>query len=382
MVLLLINLEGINMQPLNIRHANLVNTPNYYVSGGQYNHALATGDLVSPEVTTTPTASGIEQYMVVRVFGSVTNSHASQVANITPFGAANLIQRIEFTDTGGYLRHSGVSGRTLELMAYARQYDVIGGALMEDANYGVSLGAGGSDIMPATVAAAGGTASFSHTFVIPFAYSAVDMRGAIPALLQQGQQSLKVRFPTKAEAFVSTVADKFKAIYSGGTLAYGSLGYEVITVTKNRNLPQELPTEVFADVYQITEGTMSSLSAGTDNKFAFEAGRTHFNLFAIFNNGGTLNYETDVGDLSLLFGGSQDAFRASPYIHNAMAKNTLKTGLPPATYYMNFRADPMNVMEKGGSIDFIIRPLTVNTGANVQIALDYIQSGIVSTLQY
>lgn len=369
------------MQPLNIRHANLVNTPNYFVSGGEYNHALANGDLVSPEVTTNPTASGIEQYMIVRVFGSAVNTHPTQTASVTPFGASNLIQRIEFTDTGGYLRHSGVSGRTLELMAYARQYDVIGGAMMEDNNYGVMLGSGGSDVMPQTILPSM-TAKFSHTFIIPFAYSAVDMRGAVPAILQQGQQSLKVRFPTKSEAFVTSVADKFRAVYSGGAVSYVSLGYEVVTVTKNRNLPAELPTETFADVYQITEGTMSALSAGSVNKFAFEAGRTHYNLFAIFNNGGVLNYETDVGSLSLLFGGSQDALNASPYIHNMIAKNTLKCGLPPATYYMNFRADPMNVMEKGGSIDFTIRPLTVNTGAYIQIATDYIQSGIVSALQY
>jgi len=369
-------------KPLAQRHSELVNTPNYFVSGGTVNHSITSGDLVSPEITTNPTASGIEQYIIVRVYGAVINSHASQAANITPFGAANLIQRMELTDTAGYLRHSGVSGRTLELMSYARQYDVIGGAMVEDASYGVQLGAGGSDVMPGTVAAAGGAASFSHTFVIPLAYSAMDMRGSIPAILQQGQQSLKLRFPTKAEAFVSTTSDKFRAVYSGGTVAYTSLAYETVIVTKNRNLPSELPIESFADIYQITEGTMSSLSANTDNKFALEAGRTHYNLFAVYNNGGALNYETDVQDISLLFGGSQDAFRASPYIHNAIAKNTLKCGLPPATYYMNFRSDPMNVMQKGGSIDYIFRPATVNAGANVNVSLDYIQSGVVSSLQY
>lgn len=364
------------------RHADLVNTPNYFVSGGGESLAIASGDLVSPERSSTPTASGIEQYMIVRVFGSATNTHASEVATRTPFGAANLISRIEFTDTGGYLRHSGVSGRTLEMMAYARQYDVVGGSVLEATDYGVDLGAGGSDVMPATIAAAGGTAAFSHTFIIPFAYSAMDMRGAIPALLQQGQQTLKIRFPTKAEAFVASAANKLKALYSGGTVAYTSLGYEIITVTKNRNLPQELPVEVMADVYQITEGTLSALSAGSDNKFAFEAGRTHYNLYATYDNGGQFNYETDVNSLSLLFGGSQDAFRASPQIHNAIAKNVLKSGIPPAVYYMNFRSDPMNVMEKGGSIDFIFNPKTTNSGATLHMALDYIQSGVVSSLQY
>ena len=369
-------------QSLNERHANLVNTPNYFVSGGGESLALNAGDLVSPERTSTPTASGIEQYMLVRVYGGATNTHASEAATRAPMGAANLIQRIEFTDTGGYLRHSGVSGRTLELLAYARQYDVVGAACAEDADYGVTSQAGGSDVMPATIAAAGGTAAFSHTFVIPFAYSAVDMRGAIPAILQQGQQTLKLRFPTKAEAFVATAGNKLKALYSGGTVAFTSLGYEVIVVTKNRNLPNELPIESFADVYQITEGTLSALSAGSDNKFALEAGRTHYNAFMTYDNGGTMVYESDVNSLSVLFGGSQDALRASPYIHNAIAKNVLKNGLPPAVYYFNFRADPMNVMQKGGSIDLIFNPKTTNTGATIHFALDYIQSGVVSSLQY
>lgn len=369
-------------QTLADRHSALVNTPNYFVSGGGESLAINAGDLVSPERSSTPTASGIEQYMIVRVFGGAVNTHATEVATRAPMGAPNLIRQIEITDTGGYLRHSGVSGRTLELMAYARQYDVVGGASAEDADYGVTLQAGGSDVMPATIAAAGGTAAFSHTFIIPFAYSSVDQRGAIPAILQQGQQTLKLRFPTKSEAFVAAAANKFKALYSGGTVAYTSLGYEVITVTKNRNLPNELPIEVFADIYQITEGTMSSLSAGSDNKFALEAGRTHYNAFINYDNGGQQVYETDVNSLSVLFGGSQDALRASPQIHNAIAKNVLKNGLPPAVYYFNFRADPMNVMQKGGSIDLIFNPKTTNAGASVYIALDYVQSGVVSSLQY
>ena len=364
------------------RHNDLVATPNYFVSGGGETLAITSGDLVSPERTSTPTAAGVQMYMLVRVFGTCANTHATEVATRTPFGAANLISRIEYTDTGGYLRHSGVSGRTLELMAYARQYDVVGGATAEDSDYGVQLGAGGSDVMPATIAAVSGTAKFSHTFVIPFAYSAMDMRGAIPAFMQQGQQTLKLRFPTKSEAFVATASNKLKALYSGGTVNYTSLGYEVITVTKNRNLPEEMPVEAFADVYQITEGNMSALSAGADNKFSLEPGRTHYNAFMTYDNGGQMIYETDINSLSLMFGGSQDAMRASPQIHNAIAKNVLKSGLPPSTYYLNFRSDPMNVMQKGGSIDIIINPNTVNTAANVIFALDYIQSGVVSSLQY
>jgi hypothetical protein len=368
------------MKSLAERHAMLVAVENNLVSGGSYNHAIASGDLISPEVTSNPTAAGIQQYFVLRVFGSCTNSHASQVANITDFGAANLLQRIEVTDTAGTLRHSGVSGKALELLAYARQYDVVGGAVVEDANYGIKLGAGGSDVMPATIAAAGGTASFSHTFIIPFAVSAVDQRGAMATILQQGQQTLKLRFPTKAEAFVAVGANPLNAMYTGGTVAYTALGYELVTVTKDRNLPafNDLPIEVFADIYQLWEGAETGLVAGSDKLYQLNHGRQHQNAFIIFDNGGTFNYETDVDSLSVIYAGSQDAKRASPYIHNMFAKNTLNRGLPPATYYFNWRQHPMVTSEKGGAIDIAFKPKTLNAGAKIHVIMDYVSRGTVS----
>lgn len=356
------------------RNAALCATPNYPVSGGSEMLAVSSGDLVSPERTTNPSPSGIEQYMIIRVFGSIKNSHASVAAVRTKFGASNVIKSLQYNDTTGYSRHTNVSGRALELISYARQYDVVGGSMDVNPTYGVEFQNGTSDVCPASIAA-GATVDFSHTFYLPFAYSSLDQRGAVPAALAMGQQTLKLLFPTKAEAFVATGANPFKALFIGGTCEWVTLGYEVVTMTKNRNLPQELPIELFGTTYQITETARSNLTAGTDNKFGLEPSRQHFNIFQVYDNGGVLNVETDVNSLSMLFGGSHDARRLSPQIHNAIARNTLKGGIPAGVYYANMRDDPLDVMTKGGSIDLVFNPKTVATGAVIYTVLDYLQAG-------
>jgi hypothetical protein len=366
-----------NVIPLEARRAALLALPNYFVSGGGENLAIASGDLVSPERSSNPTGAGVTMFMVVRVEALVVNTHASQLATRSAFGGANLLKRMEYTDPDGYLRHTGISGRALEMNAQHRQADVVGGSSVIASNYGMDLDAGGSDVAPLSIAA-NTSATISHTFIIPFAVGQNDCRGAVANVLSTGQQTLKLTFPTKAEAFVPTGADAFNALYVGGTMSFASLKYEVISVTKNRNLPsnpsQMLPVEDFADVYMLQEGARTNLVAGVDTKIPMDANRRMLSAFYFYNNGGTLNRETDVTSLSVLAGGSQDLLRCSPKICNMFAKNVLTNGLPPATYYQDFRRDNMDVANKG-SIDLVFMPATVNSGATLYTLVDYIQYG-------
>ena len=363
--------------PLQARRDALAQLPNYFVSGGGENLAIASGDLVSPERSSNPTGAGVTMFMVVRVEAVVANTHASADATRAAFCGANLLKRMEYTDPNGYLRHTGISGRALEMNAQHRQADVVGGSSTIAHDYGMDLAAGGSDVAPATIAH-GTSATLSHTFIIPFAVGPRDFRGAVANVLSTGQQTLKLTFPTKAEAFVATGADAFNALYVGGTLAFTSLKYEVISVTKNRNLPanpsQTLPVEDFADVYMLQEGARTNLVAGVDAKIPMDSNRRFLSAFYFYNNGGTLNRESDVTSLSVLAGGSQDLLRCSPKICNMFAKNVLSNGLPPATYYQDFRSDNMDVADKG-SIDLVFMPATVNSGATLYTLVDYIQYG-------
>lgn len=363
--------------PLQVRRDALAQLPNYFVSGGGEQLALSSGDLVSPERSSNPTGAGVTMYMVVRVQATVANTHASEDATRAAFGGPNLLKRMEFTDPNGYLRHTGVSGRALELNAQHRQADVVGGSSTVDANYGVDLAAGGSDYMPRTLTH-GTSATISHTFIIPFAVGPRDFRGAVANVLSTGMQTLKLTFPTKAEAFVASGADALNALYVGGTCEFTDFRYEVVSVTKNRNLPanpaQTLPVEDFADVYQIVEGARSSLVANVDTKIPQDPNRRFLGAFYIFNNGGTLNRESDVNSLSVLAGGSQELLRCSPKVCNMFAKNVLGNGIPPGTYYQDFRSDNMDVAEKG-SIDLVFQPGTVNSGATLYTIVDFIQYG-------
>ena len=356
-------------------HRVLSQIPNYFVSGGNETLALANGSPVSPERTTQPSAAGIQQGFIIRVEAKVKNNHATESAEITDFGMCNLLQRIEYTDTGGYSRHAGLTGIGLELASYARNASVLGAASMNNANYGVNLGAGGSDTAPAEIAA-GQTVRVSHTFFLPFAFSPYNQTGAIATLFTQGQQTLKLTFPTKSAAFVADTANKMRALYAKGDCGFVDLRYEVINVTKNRGVPTpQLNPGAFANVYHIQEGFVTALAENNDKKVALDNGRTHYNAFLIYDNGGVLNRETDVNSLSVMYGGTEDTKRANPYIHGMIANQIIKSGLPPATYYLSFADDPLNTAAKGGSIDLIFNPSTVNSGATLYTLIDYIQAG-------
>jgi hypothetical protein len=363
--------------PLEYRRAALINAPDTYVNGGSASIPLTAGSPVSPTQTIYPTCSGVQQYMLLTVTGSVTNN-AATAATATKYGASNLLQWLRYTDVNGFDRHQ-IDGRGLELLNSARQYGVIGNAFLPNTNYGVAYNGDLLDSMPATVAA-GATASFTHTFVIPFAYSPTDQRGAILANGVNVQQALTITFPTAAQAFVDPANNALAALYTvaGGTMVFASLGYQVTTVTKNLNLPAELPLEDFANAYILQGGARTGLAVNADFKVPFDSGKDYFNVFAVYDNGGVLNAGTDVNTLTIMLGGSQDVYRGTPHVWATMASLKISEGLPHGTYYKSLVNYPINTARTGGSADFIVNPSVVNTNATLWTYYDVMQAGLMA----
>jgi len=338
---------------------------------------LNNGEPVSPTYTIHPSTSGVMMHFYLRVHGTITNNGASD-ATRSVFGASNLIQYLTYTDTQGSLRHQ-TDGRGIELMNTARQGKPIG-AVTSDESYGVEYSAWGGNTLPKTIAA-GATVPFSHTFVIPLAFSNANPIGAILGFVTNSQQTLKVTFPTKSDAFIEEGEDALSALYTatGVNMKFGTLSYELYTATKNQGLPQNngqylLPFDTMAQHYILQSGTRAGVVNNADNYIPYTDGQTFFNTFVIFNNGGELNLGSDVDSVSIRHQGSQDTHRLPPSIAATEAGFNLSNGLPAGTYYKK-HFPPLNTLETGGSADFTIKPKTVNNDAVFHFYNDYVTTG-------
>lgn len=364
--------------PLEIRRAMLARIPTYRVRDAMGSIPLLSGSPVSKMLTLYPTCSGIQQYMTLRVYGKIKNSGAT-IASRTEYGAANLLDNIAYTDPFGIDRTS-IDGIGLELMNLGRQRDPIGAISTIDNNYGVNFRAWGSDVMPPTIAA-GATVDFSHTFILPFAYSNADQRGAIMANQAGSNQLLRIQFPDKGTAFKLPTDNSLKALYTSTAvnMTFEELNYELVTATKNYGIDvANLPVEDFATSYILQGGAYTGMAAGSDFKIPYQAGRSHVRTFAVYDNGGILNTGSDVNSLTLLFGGSQDVMRLSPELHNLESKWSFPCGLPAGTYYQTHEDQPnggLNIVNTGGSADFVMQMKTVNANATVYQYVDYFAQG-------
>ena len=370
--------------PLEIRRAMLSRTPTYRVRDAMGTIPLNVGSPVSSMLTLYPTCSGIQQYMTLRIYGQIKNSGAA-VATRTEYGGANVLGDISYTDPFGIDR-TNIDGIGLELMNLARQRDPIGALSSIDDNYGVKFRTWGSDVLPPTIAA-GATVDFSHTFVLPFAYSNADQRGAIMANQAGSNQILRIRFPQKSEAVVLNTANSLRALYTttgAVAMTFETLGYELVTATKNYGIDTtQLPVEDFAVSYILQGGAYTGMAANSDFKIPYQAGRTHPRTFVVFDNGGALNTGSDVNSLSMLFGGSQDVMRLSPELHNFESKWSFSSGLPAGTYFQTHEDQPtggLNLVNTGGSADFVINCKTVNANATMYEYIDYFTQGQIRNI--
>src|SRR6185503_12481293 len=118
-----------------------------------------------------PQNVGLTLGFLVVVSGGVTNG-AGTTATLTPFGAANILQNITYTDLQNINRVQ-TTGAHIALLNSAKQGFGFGG----NYNPQLPLGLGASNFgvfsAPATIAAAG-TGNLRMNYVVPLAYSSND----------------------------------------------------------------------------------------------------------------------------------------------------------------------------------------------------------------
>jgi hypothetical protein len=306
-------------------------------------------------------------FMVV-VSGTVANASGTG-ATRTDFGSSNALSNITYTDINNVQRIN-TSGKHIALLNTARQGFGFGGAYAPNLpmNYGNNWAPFAA---PATLAASA-TGTVRHTYYVPLAYAADDLRGAVYAAVIGASQTLQVTINNTP--FVGAT-DPLNAIYTGNS---GGAWSGNVTVTVYQIYRDQLPTDANGQpilpimdlntIYDIKNTTRTGMTVGQDFPVAYANYRQFLSTIALFDNGGTFNVGSDVTSWALITANSAQIMKIDPNTAALLARQTFMADPPPGTYYFDHRDRPIDTITYGNQ-QLVLNASTVN--ANAQLILHY-----------
>lgn len=311
-----------------------------------------------------PRNVGLTMGFIVIVEGGVTNG-ATDEATLTPFGSANALSSITYTDLQNVNRVQ-TTGYHLALLNSARQGFAFGGAYAP--NLPMDYGNNFNVFQGSASLAADATGTIRHVYHVPLAYSANDLRGAVYTNVVNASQNLQLVINT--DPFVAAAADPTNAIYAGNTNGVWTSNVTVKVYQVYRDqIPFQngipvLPIDDLNIVYDLKNTTLSGMSVNQDFPFAYPNMRQFLSTFAVFTNGVQLNDGTDVNYWSLESANSTQLFKFGPKEAALFARQTLMADPPSGTYYFDYRDRPIDTITFGNMV-LNLNASTVNANAKL-----------------
>lgn len=316
-------------------------------------------------VTFTPKLTGLLVGFLVEVNCTVRNAGASN-ASRSNFGAANFVDRIQFTDPYNFTRHNS-KGYHFAMLNSAKLGGAWGGAYAPNLPYNV----GNINTVQSLAATinAGATQAGKFLYFVPVAYSWDDLRGAIFSQVINATMTLQIQLNANAGY---TTGDQINAV-AGGANTTVTLENATITVTQlyydqlpTQNGKPLLPVADLSETYMLNDTTWSPLVANQDNTWPYANFRTFLSTFAVFDNAGTFNTGSDVDYWALQYANGLRQFQMNPATVQAFTRNQIGFDYPPGVYYIDHRNFPISTLNYG-NCELVLRPSSVTAGAFVQV---------------
>lgn len=300
-------------------------------------------------VNITPQNVGLTLGFLIVAQGGVTNG-ATTAANLTPFGAANMLSNITYTDLQNINRVQ-TTGYHLALLNSAKQGFGFGGNYNPQLPLGIGASNFGVFSAPATIAAAG-TGTLRMNYFVPLAYSSTDLRGAVYTNVVNATQNLQITV-NKTPFVGAAPADTVPAVYSGNS---GGAWTNTVTLTVYQVYRDQIPTNGnqpilpamdLNTVYDLKNTSLSGMVAAQDFPFAFPNMRQFNSVFSVYSNGGAQNAGTDINYWSLVSANATQLFKLDPLTATLFARQTFMGDPPLGTYYFDFRNKPIDTVSFG-----------------------------------
>ena len=319
---------------------------------------------------------GLVKGFIVEVNATLANS-GSGAATLTPWGPANILSGVQFTDLDNYQRIN-TAGWHIALLNAAKEGFPFGAALLSSATdspvaYGNNSG-GNIISATSTIAAATtlgpGTGSVVYKYWVPLAYSKNDLRGAIYAGVVNATAYLGLTL--NAAPGVAS-GDSTLAVYKGANTAV-TISSATITVYQSYldQLPRYtsgaqagspiLPPVDISTQYRLVNTSLSGVSVGQDFPIPFTNFQQFLSLSTIYDQNGTLNGGSDINYFALAAANTYQLFKVDAYTQLFRQRLRVKTDLPVGTYLFDFRDAPIET-NQAGNMQLLVNPSSAASGS-------------------
>lgn len=319
---------------------------------------------------------GLVKRLIVEVAGTVAQSAgATDTQLLTKWGLSNIFSNISVTDLSNYQRIN-TAGWHLYALASLRRQMAYGAAYLNDA----PLSMGSNYLVNDAPASVTTAKNFRMFFELPLAYSDVDLRGAIYSAVVNATWQLQ--YTINPNFFVASGADPTLAVYISTNASLGVLSATTITIYQVYldQLPfvgnqPVLPYFDIATGYLIQNTNNVGLTANQDFPIQYPNFRQILSTMFIYDNGGVLNAGTDINQIGIQAANLVFLYKSDPATLALRTRNTIGDDLPPGSYCIETRMQPINTTAYG-NMQLVINPSLVNANANVLMGMEML--GIIN----
>lgn len=344
-----------------------------------------------PTIQFTPNFVGLIKRFYIEVLATIANTGSTTIT-LTPFGLANLISNIVYTDPQNNQRHNTL-GLHLSLLSCAKRNRPFGTALVVNTPFttgGVtniasmfnSAAASWPVFQAPLTIASGSSGTIRGVFELPLAYSDTDLRGAVYSNLVNATQNFQLTI--NPNAVTANPADPTYAIYSGATGSAGSITQATITPYQEYlyNLPTAqdgtpiLPGIDISTIYQLKNSPQAGITANQNFNVSYANFNSFVSTVGIYNSTGTnagLLNGTDVNYWQLTAANLTPIWKADPLLVAQQSRERLLFDLPPGAYYFDSRLAPI-LTNQFGNVQLTVNPLAGGANATLQILWEYFAS--------
>lgn len=345
----------------------------------------------SPTIQFTPNFVGLIKRFYIEITATISNTGSTTI-NLTPWGLANIISNIVYTDPQNNQRHNTL-GLHLAMLSVAKRNRPFATSLPVDTAYTTGGGANLASMFntpaaswpvfqgPKTIAS-GTTATLRAVFELPLAYSDSDLRGAVYSNLVNATQNFQITINTNA--VTANPADPTYAIYSGAAGSAGSI--TSCTITPYQEYLYQLPTAQdgtpilpgidISTLYQLKNSPQAGITANQNFNVSYANFNSFVSTLAIYNSTGTnvgLNYGSDINYWQLTAANLTPIWKKDPLLVAQDSRERTLQDMPVGSYYFDSRLAPI-LTNQFGNVQLTVNPLTGGANATLQILWEYFAS--------
>lgn len=329
---------------------------------------------------------GFIKGFLVEITGTATPSTAA--IKLTPFGLANLLSNIQFTDLSNNVRIN-TAGWHLTMVNTAKRQWVYGAALTSDTplGYGSNFGV----ITPAATINGASTAfNFRMFFYIPLAYSDSNLAGGIYANVVNATMNLQLTLNTAF--FASHTQDPTLAVFTDNTSTTASVALSAMVVTVyqcyldqvpiGQNGPILPPLDI-STIYGLNNTTLSAVVANQPFAIPYANFRDFYSTCFIYDQGASpwLSGYTPGGGSAIVAGSDITSIQIQsanftnfinydPYVAALKARAIIGDDTPFGSYYTDHRNHPISTVQYG-NMQMNVTPNTAPASAAFYVGFEY-----------